>query len=161
MKRIAILISLLTVACSFSYGQVSTDSISTKEVFGGYQFYQGDKSLNMKQLIRVMEPNEQAYKLINSAHSTSVFATIVGCVGGYMLGRQLGTAIIGGEPNWRVAGIGVGIIIVSIPINQIANYKAKQAVDIYNSGIKRSSFWDKNELKLSKTRNGFGLTLNF
>jgi len=161
MKRIATLITLLIVACSFSYGQASTDSISMNVVLGGCRFYQGDKSLNLRQLSEVMEPNEQAYKLIKSAQSTNVFATIVGCVGGYMLGRQLGTAIIGGEPDLGMAGIGVGIIIVLIPLNQSVINKAKQAVDIYNSGIKSISFWDKNELKLSMTRNGFGLTLNF
>jgi len=60
-----------------------------------------------------------------------------------------------------MAGIGAGLIVVSIPISQSFNKKAKQAVDTYNGGLQTSSFWDKNELKLTMTGNGIGLTLNF
>ena len=60
-----------------------------------------------------------------------------------------------------MAGIGVGLIVVSIPISKSFNKKAKQAVEIYNGGLQTSSFWYKNELKLSMTGNGIGLTLNF
>lgn len=161
MKRIAIIMTLLTVACSFTYGQTSTDSISMKKVFGGYQFYQGDKRLNMNQLVKAMEPNEKAYKEIKSAQSTYTLSTIVGFAGGFMVGWPIGTAIGGGEPNWTMAGIGAGLIVVSIPITQSFNKKAKQAVETYNGGLQTSSFWDKNELKLSLTGNGIGLTLNF
>ena len=161
MKRIAIIMTLLTVACSFTYGQTSTDSISMKKVFGGYQFYQGDKRLNMNQLVKAMKPNEKAYKEIKSAQSTYTLSTIVGFAGGFMVGWPIGTAIGGGEPNWTMAGIGAGLIVVSIPITQSFNKKAKQAVETYNGGLQTSSFWDKNELKLSLTGNGIGLTLNF
>jgi hypothetical protein len=124
MKRIAIIMTLLTFACSITYGQVSTDSISIKKVFGGYQFYQGDKRLNMNQLVKAMEPNEQAYKEIKSAQSTYTLSTIVGFAGGFMVGWPLGAAVSGGEPNWTMAGIGAGLIVVSIPITQ--SFKKRQ-----------------------------------
>ena len=60
-----------------------------------------------------------------------------------------------------MAGIGAGLIVVSIPITQSLNKKEKKAVEKYNGGLQTSSFWDKNELKLSLTGNGIGLTLNF
>ena len=161
MKRIAIIISLLVVTFSFTFGQTSTDSIAMKKVFGGYQFYQGEKILRMNQLVKAMEPNEQAYKQIKSAQSTYTLASIVGFAGGFMVGWPIGTAISGGEPNWTMAGIGAGLIVVSIPISNSFNKKAKLAVDTYNGGLQTSSFWDKNELKLSMTGNGIGLTLNF
>ena len=56
-----------------------------------------------------------------------------------------------------MAGIGAGLIVVSIPISQSFNKKAKQAVDTYNGGLQTSSFWDKNELKLTMTGNGIEL----
>jgi len=115
----------------------------------------------MNQLVNTMKPNDQAYQQIKSAQSSYTLATIIGGVGGFMVGWPIGTALGGGEPNWTMAGIGAGLIVVSIPITQSFNKKAKQAVETYNGGLRTSSFWDKNELKLSMTGNGIGLTLNF
>ena len=161
MKRITILIFLLAIVCSFTYGQASTDSISMRKVFGGYLFYQGDNRLNMNQLVNTMKPNEQAYRQIKSAQSTNTLATIIGSVGGFMVGWPIGTAIGGGEPNWTLAGIGAGLIVVSIPITQSFNKRAKQAVDTFNGGLQTSSIRERCELKFSMTGNGIGLTLNF
>ena len=38
MNRITVIISLLTVTYAFVFGQISTDSVSMKKVFGGYHF---------------------------------------------------------------------------------------------------------------------------
>lgn len=161
MRKTAIILTLLAVSMSFTFGQTASDSISMKKVFGGYQFYQGEQRLNMNQLVKTMKPNEQAYKQIKSAQSTYTMAMIFSYAGGFMVGWPLGTALGGGEPNWAMAGIGAGLIVVAIPISQSFNKKAKQAVDTFNSGLQTSSFWDKNELNLTMTENGIGLTLNF
>lgn len=161
MKRIVIIMTLLTVSLTFAFGQTETDSISMKKVFGGYQFYQGEKKLNVKQLVNTMKPNEYAYSQIKSAQSTYTMASIVSFAGGFMVGWPVGTAIGGGEPNWTLAGIGAGLLVVSIPISQKFNKQAKQAVDTYNQGLQTTSFWDNSELRFSMTENGLGLTLRF
>jgi hypothetical protein len=161
MKRIAVIIFLLAVGATSSFGQMITDTISMKKVFGGYQFYKGDKRLTMGQVVREMEPNAQAYSLIKSAQTTNIFATIVGGAGGFMVGFPLGTALGGGEPNWTMAAIGAGLIVVSIPMNQKVMRRSREAVDIYNSGLRTSSFWDTRELKLSMSGYGVGFTLAF
>lgn len=139
MKQIIIIISLLIVTCAFSFGQTPTDSISMKKAFGGYQFYQGKKRLNVNQLVNIMKPNGQAYNQIKSAQSTNTLATIIGGVGGFMVGWPIGAAVAGGKPNWTMAGIGVGLIVVSIPITKNFNKKAKQAVKTFNGGLHTSS----------------------
>ena len=162
MKRIVVILTLLTVSLSFAFGQTETDSISVKKVFGGYQFYQGENRLNVKQLVNTMKPNEDAYTQIKSAQSSYTMASIVSFAGGFMIGWQLGAAVGGGDPNWAMAGIGAGLIVVTIPISQKFNKQAKQAVETYNQGLQQtSSFWDKSELRFSMTGNGLGLTLRF
>lgn len=161
MKFFAIVLTLIVVSVSFTFGQTAPDSITMKKVFGAYQFYQGEQSLKMNQLVNVMKPNDLAYQQIKSAQSTYALATIIGGVGGGLVGWPIGTALGGGEPNWTMAGIGVGLIVVSVPISHSYYKKAKQAVESYNGGLQKSSFWDKYELKLSLTGNGFGLTLHF
>ncbi len=161
MKNFAIILSILTICLSNTFAQTENDSITIKKVFGGYQFYQGEQRLNMNKLVNTMKPNEEAYKQIKSAQSTYTMATIFSCAGGCMVGWPLGTAMGGGEPNWIMAGIGAGLIVVTITISQSFNKKAKQAVDTFNGGLQTCSFWDKNELNLTMTGNGIGLTLNF
>ena len=59
MKKISIILVLLTIGLSaVTFGQTSTDSITMKKVFDGRQFYQGEKRLNMNQLVKTMQPNE-------------------------------------------------------------------------------------------------------
>lgn len=161
MKKITTIIFLLTIVFSFTFGQTSNDSISMKKVFGGYQFYQGEKLLNMNQLVKAIQPNEQAYKQIKSAKSTYTMAMVLSYAGGFMIGWPIGTALGGGEPNWTMAGIGAGLVAVTIPISQSFNKKAKLAVDTYNGKLQTSSISDKSELKLSLTGNGIGLTFRF
>lgn len=161
MKRITLLFTLLTIGLALTFGQAPSDTIIAKKVFGGYQFSQGEKTLTMNQLVSTMETNEQAYKQIKAAKSSYSMAMVFSYAGGFMVGWPIGTAIGGGEPNWALAGIGAGLIMITIPINQSFNKKAKLAIDTYNEGLQTSSFWDKSELKLSVTGNGMGLTLNF
>ncbi len=161
MRKIVIALALLAVSVSFTLGQTASDPISIKSGFGGSQFYQGGQRLSMNQLVKTMKSNDQAYEQIKSAQSTYALATIIGGVGGFMVGWPIGTALGGGEPDWTLAGIGAGLLVVSIPISQNFNKKVKQAVETYNGGLQTSSFRDKNELKLSIRGNGVGLTLNF
>lgn len=161
MKKIAIILTLLTMSLTFTLGQTVNDSISAKKVFGGYQFSQGGKRLKVNQLVNAMKPNEQAYNKIKSAKSTYTLATIIGGAGGFMVGYTIGTAIGGGDPNWVMAEIGAGLIVVSIPITLSYNKKAKEAVDTFNDGFKTSSYWNKSELKMTLTGNGIGFTLRF
>jgi hypothetical protein len=161
IKTIAIILISFTACSTFTFGQTVTDSISMIKAFGGYQFYQAEKRLNMNQLVKAMKPNEQATIQIKSAQSTYTLGSIVGFAGGFMVGWPIGTAIGGGEPKWAMAGIGAALIIVSIPMSQKFNKQAKQAVDTYNSGLQTSSSRDKRELRFSMTGNGAGFTFRF
>ncbi len=161
MKKIAFILTLLVVNITLTYAQNVSDSISIKKVFGGYQFYQGDEILNMNQITATLNSNELALKQLKSARVSSIIAYIFTYAGGYLVGWTIGTALRGDDPEWIMAGMGAGLIAVGIPFNLLYINKVKQAVDTYNGGYKKTSFWDNSELKLSYTANGVGLTLNF
>ena len=141
--------------------QSKRDSILINKTFGGYQFYQGNTRLNMSQLVNTMKPNERAWQLAKKAQSTNTIGTIIGFAGGALIGWPLGTALAGGDPEWLMAGIGGGLIVVAIPLSQKFNKQVKQAVDVYNAPLRESSFWDKKELKFSVNGNGAGLVFKF
>jgi len=132
-----------------------------KKVFGGYLFYQNDKRLNMSQVVKAMQPNEQAYKEIKAAQSTYTLSVVLGGAGGFLVGWPLGTALGGGDPEWIMVGIGAGLIVVSIPVTQKFNKQAKSAVHTYNAGVKTSSIISKPELRIGLSGSGIGLNIRF
>lgn len=152
---------LILVCFGVSFGQSKDKTITTKKILGGYQFYQGAQRLNMSQLARVVEPNAEAHKLVKSAKSNIIFSSIIGGVGGFMLGWNLGTAIGGGKPNWYVAGAGVGLIVVSIPINNKGMRQAKSAVQLYNDSSGYGIEGKEYKMYFAIAESGTGLAIIF
>jgi hypothetical protein len=161
MKKVALSGLLLIVSMTLISGQASNDSIIMKKVFGGYNFYQNNTKLNYSQLYEIMQSNEQAYKQIKAARSTNAFVSIFAGAGGFLIGYPIGTAIGGGDPNWVLAGVGAGLVLIAIPISIKCINQTKNAVNIYNSGLRTSSVLPPAELKFGVTGNGIGFRLNF
>jgi hypothetical protein len=160
MKTVSIL-AIFLIFGNFSFGQTGTDTIRIKKTFGGYRFYISTSKLNMEELKIVLESNTLAYQQLKSAQSANTVASIIGGIGGVLVGITIGTAIAGKDANWALAGIGAGFIAVSLPISLKAIKHAKKAVSIYNSGLGSGSFWNRNELRLSIAGNKIGLSLQF
>ena len=155
------MVTLITALVSTSCAQSKGDSIEIVKVFGGYHFYQHDKRLNMRELVKIMEPNEVAFKHIKSAQSNNTMATIVGAIGGFLVGWPVGTALGGGDPNWTMAAIGGGLIVVSIPIITKANKQSRLAIAAYNEGLKTTSFNVKHQISPGIASKRIGFTLSF
>lgn len=161
MKKILALLTLLTFSLTASLAQNSTEPITMQKTFSGYKYSQGPQNLSMRKLVKTLKVNEQAYKEIRSTRRLNNLTSVIGFIGGSMIGYQSGNAITGRKTNVLVAGIGLALIGVSIPINKQTNKKAKKAVNTYNEWLNTSNSWDKKELKLNLNQNGLGLTLNF
>lgn len=161
MKKIIVLLLLSITFCTMTYGQISSDLIIVKKQFGSFVFYKDSDKLTLSQLSKIIKTNEEASKIAKQANTTQVFAVLTGVAGGAMLGYPIGAAMAGKKPNYIIAGVGAGLIVVSVPLSFKANRQYKKATDEYNKGLDAASFWDKTELKLSMTENGFGLTLKF
>jgi hypothetical protein len=161
MKKFIICTTALVICFISSFGQFHKDTIVTKKVFGGYQFYQNEARLTMGQMVRIMKPNDMAYEEIKSAQTNNTISTVLGGVGGFMFGWSVGTALGGGEPNWTLAGIGAGLAIISIPLSKKSANQAISAVRLYNEGMLTSSVYGKPNLLLGTTPDGVGLTLRF
>jgi len=160
MKKIFLLVLIISTGLSDSFAQ-STDSIEMVKVFGGYRFYQKEKRLSMRELVQIMQPNEQASKYIHSAQSNTTLATIIGAIGGALIGWPVGTALGGGDPNWTLAGVGAGLVVVSIPFSSKANKQAKLAVGEFNSAYRKSSFLKKLQFNFGISGNSIGIRAHF
>ena len=118
--------------------------------------------LSLNQLGTFLEKNNSSAELYKSAKGTSGFLNVLGYVGGFCLGYGLAPALYGREPDLAIAGIGAGILVISLPIVSSAENKLKKAVDIYNSAIPltmNSPF--QYEMKLALRPNAIGVVINF
>lgn len=136
MKKIFLIILVAITSYAFSYAQ----AIDSEKVFGGYKFSQNGEKMSFRDLERTMEANESAHQLINYARSRNMLASVISFAGGGLIGWPIGSYLGGGDPNWALAGIGIGLVVVSIPISSSAGKKAKRAVDIYNDSLEETSF---------------------
>ena len=78
-----------------------------------------------------------------------------------MIGWPIGTAIGGGKPNWVLAGIGAGLIVIDIPLVKSAEKKLKKAVDTYNSGLSPKPHSQSYDVHLGIVPAGLALVINF
>lgn len=156
-------ISLILTFVLFSgAAQAQEKSIESRKSFGTYQYFQKNGArLNNNQLTNLVKNNPEAAALMDKAKTNNTIGTIFGFIGGGLIGWQFGSAIGGGEPNWAAAGVGAGLIGISIPFNAGYNKNSQRAVELYNAGLNASSNNQQPELKLGFSGSGLGLKLKF
>ncbi|MEM6643851.1 MAG: hypothetical protein AAF616_12800 [Bacteroidota bacterium] len=120
------------------------------------RFYSDDKIVGLADYVALMKPNLEAFELAKQAKSSYNTATVLGFVGGFMIGWPLGSALGGGDPNWALAGIGAGIVVIAIPIQASGAKKMKKATDLYNK-----SFTTASRLYFQAQPNQVGLLFRF
>ena len=160
MKKFTLmLIGLLLLSAISVFGQSQSDSIQTKKSLGTV-FIQHGRRLTPGQLLEITKINTDAYNEMKIAKSNYAIGTVFGFAGGFLVGWTVGTAVGGGEPNWALAGIGAGLIVVSIPFSTSYTKHAKKAVEIYNNALSQTGS-RKIDFSLALTYNGIGINITF
>lgn len=126
----------------------------------GAVFLQNGKVLKPRQLLDLTESNPEAFKEMKVAKSNFDVGYVFSFAGGALVGWTLGTALGGGDPNWAVAGVGAGLIGVSIPFSSAYSKHAKNAIRIYNDGLNHTGM-NKVDFKFGIAGNGLALRLAF
>ena len=103
-----------------------------------------------------------AYEFIKKAKTKNAISTIIGSLGGGLIGYPLGQSLASGDANWTLAGIGAGLVVVGIPISSRANKNAQKAVELYNSSMEEgTSTKTVTQFKIIGNREGIGLSMTF
>ena len=153
-----ILSSILLFAFINVFGQNTRDTIMIKKHSNIYMM--GDQVLAFPELISVTSDNPDAYNEIWKAKSNQDVANVFGMIGGFFIGWPLGTAIGGGEPQWALAGVGLGLVAIAIPLEITAKKQTLKAIKIYNEGIKLDPEKEIT-LKAGIYNDGIGICLKF
>jgi len=128
--------------------------------YTGNKYTLNNEVLTLTKMEVIMQDNTVAMEYLKSAKGSSGFANVLAYAGGFMIGYPLGTALGGGKPNWTLAAIGCGLIVIDIPIVSSANKKLRKAVNAYNQTGTLSRV-EKYYFKLGINQNGMGLALRF
>lgn len=162
MKKSILSALLTTLIISSAFCQKQDEISMAYSSWSGVSFTQNGTSYTFKDAIPLMQSNPEAYQMLKSAKSSSDFANVLGFAGGFMVGWPLGTAIGGGNPNWTLAAIGAGLIVIAIPVSGGAKKKAEAAVDKYNTDLNAISQNNyKPKLEFASMRTGIGFRLTF
>lgn len=159
MKTILCLLGLLFLGMSRSSAQNMSDTIYMKNPIKTI-FYKNGVKLTPNQLMEATATNPEAHRLMRKARTNATVAGVLGFAGGVLVGIPLGTLIGGGKPNWGLAGAGAGLVLASVPFSLSYAKHAKNAVDIYNSGLTRTGK-RKLDFRLGVSLNGFAMKVNF
>jgi hypothetical protein len=155
------LLALLLLSFNI-YSAYSQEIKISKGPFGGVKYTQNEELLTMAELEQAMEVNPEAFRLIKKSRTNNTFATVLSFTGGLLVGFPIGTAIAGGDPEWALAGVGAGLIVVSIPISSKSYKQGMQAVSLYNSTINTTShFHFKPKFRVIANAYGFGCSMHF
>lgn len=155
MKKILLLLILLPIiTCNGTLAQSLPQSIVVQKS----KFYQNDRLLKPAELQSIFANNPAAYEAMRKAKGNYDAASVIGFVGGFLVGWPIGTSIGGGDPNWALAGVGAGLVLLSIPFASGYTKYATEAANIYNNSLEEKAayrpYW-----RIGTTRHGLGICL--
>ena len=150
----------LMIGLFLAFGSTAQE-IEIEKSFGGYTFFQDGEEQKIGQLVEIMETNQEAFDFMKKAQTNYTFSSILGFIGGGLIGWPLGTAIGGGDPEWFLAGIGAGVVAIAIPLEIGGNKNAEKAINMYNSSLGSTSFRFKPKFNIIGNTQGVGLSMKF
>lgn len=142
--------------------QPASINIQVEKKFPRYEYRYGELEIDIKEVALVLKKNEQAYDLIKSAKRNSAVGNSLMYIGAAMIIIPLGEVIKAGSFKYygAFAGIGAGMIGISLPFLIKANKKAERAVELYNSGLSGNIYNnDKPQIYFGSTGTGIGLSV--
>lgn len=138
MKLFAL--SLFVICCTSLSAQQK--KLTMYKTFGGAVYELNDSiAISVKQVKLILKDVPEAYQEFKTARSKNSIAGGLGFAGGVLVALPLVTALAGGEPEWIYAGIGTGLILLSIPLLTSYRGHAFNAIDLYNKKHAASARW--------------------
>lgn len=158
MRKIIVGVILLLIFWN-SQAQSNQDTIVQKKSLRTL-FMQNGKYLSPKQLLGLTRSLPVAFKEMQVAKMNFDIGAAFSCCGGVLVGWTVGTMIAEGKPDWKIAGLGAGLIVIGIPFSKAYGRHARKAVRIYNDHLKQKALTALS-LAIGVTHSGFGIKMTF
>lgn len=164
MKTINFLLPFIVcilILSSVDLNAQNSNELIIKDSLRGFPLKQNGKVLTVAHLTKIFADNPNAREEFKAAKVNNDFGMVLGFTGGFLIGWPLGQAIGGGEPIWAMAGVGAGLLILSIPLGSAFKKRTLNAVDIYNNGLAEITEKEKVSFHLENTSSGIGIIMKF
>lgn len=83
-------------------------------------------------MIGYLEIDEEALKLFNNSMTKTYVSNIVGFVGGFLLGWNIGSYITSGTYNGSTTAVGLGLTVFSLGLDSQVHSGLRKALNIHN-----------------------------
>lgn len=133
IKQYLALLYLVMVIAVLPLSQVSAQTLRMEKNFWGTKLYADDQLKSPGEMLEIMKSDPEAYQEFKKAKGNLAGATVLGFIGGALIGWPIGTSVGGGDPQWGLAGGGAALILLSIPLSSGFNKHAERAIELYNS----------------------------
>lgn len=165
MKILLTALFILLVGALQLSAQSTAINIQVKEAFPRYSYKYGELYIDIEEVATILKKDEQAYELVRPAKRNAAVGTGLMYVGVAMIIVPLGEIIKAGSSfqyYGAFAGIGAGLVGISLPFLNKSNKQARQAIELYNSGLSSNKGNEyKPQIYFGSTRSGTGLSLQF
>lgn len=151
MKQIFFFLFLFFSLLSVAQEQ---DSLSLQKGSFAYKYYIGDKIVSSDAFFHKLAGNQQALEMAQSGKNLSILGTVVGCLGAFGIGYDLGQRIGGGNGHTGLFLGGAVVMFGGLVIDKLGNLQIKKALSLYNEQRRASA-----SLNISAT--GLGLAITF
>lgn len=102
----------------------------------GPRYLQNGEGIDSTAMISMLEAEHEAASHVSTAKTMSYISTAFAAAGGALIGWPLGESISGERhPLWVLAGIGAGVITLSIPFSAYRVYSVDNAVKAHNRNL--------------------------
>jgi len=153
MKTV-ILSLLFVVTPVVLMSQEQTEDLSFKSGMFGYDYYIDVQKVSFDTFMdKLNDSNVTAGGMFKSGRNLSITGTVIGSVGAFCFGFDLGTRLGGGDGNTALLIGGSGVMVGGIIMYYVGEGKMKKALTLYKNNL--------TVLYVSPTQTGIGLCLNF
>ena len=158
MKKVLFsFITLLFVGLASTFAQNPSDTIAVEK---NKFYYHGMQIETMRQIKSLVASDELALKEVKKASVASGFSSVIGYLGGFALGYEVGCMFFGNF-NPYVFGGGLAVAGLSIGLGVVSNNHLKKGVAIYTSNLSKTAYGGGVEIDFGLVPGGVGLTLSF
>jgi len=162
MYKKPIIFLFYLLICISVFSQSSNDSIQIIKINTHYRYEQQGHVLNLLQMTQIMKTDKEATKYLKSAKLSNGISVLFEFTGGFLIGYPIGTYIAGKGANLSMLAVGIGFLVVDIPISIATKRNLFKAIHHYNSyksetGLISNAY----DFHMGITQNGIGITLKF
>jgi len=156
MNKLVTILVLIFSSVQNADAQSWSDSVLTRQTLGRRFVWHGEILKTMHEVKLVTKTNLVARRMMKTAMIDRFVGTIT-LVGG--LASFASGAV---NESGGLVGLGIGLMVLSLPFNLDAHSLQKRAINAYNEGLhKTGSLTRRPQYYLSLNRQGLGLRVNF